>query len=442
MFQLQIKIILCLTLLPGLTLAQLPRRAFLGVQMATATDNAAQQTQATGGKGVVVLNTIPASTARQLDLRPNDIILRINETETNAYTDVVGLVRQMKAGDPLRFTLIRDGKTIRKEGNLQPYPQEVTTDIETVYGEMVCEDATLRTILTKPRQTGKRPAVLWVGGISCYSVDSPLDTTGAEVQICRYLSRNGYVTMRYDRPGLGDSQGKTPCSQCDFQQEAQHIVNVVRQLKKRDDVDASQVFLLGHSMGGVLGPLAAKDETVKGIIVYGAIGKPFLEYLIDSRRLQAETLNRLDMSRVDEYMKVVTEFCTRYLVLHQPANEILANKPDYAYLADLFADRVPAYYYQLHDLNIARLWKEFGGHALLLWGTHDYISHPGEHLTIKKTMDLEHPGKATVKEIENANHSFSYHPTFEEARLQQIGGPLHPQVGSVLVQWLQMVEKS
>jgi pimeloyl-ACP methyl ester carboxylesterase len=414
---------------------ELPRRAFLGIQM-DLNRQTPEHKAATQGKGVLITNVFAFSTAVEAGLRINDILLKINEKEINAPAEAIEEVRILPLQSQIAFTVFRNGQEMVFKTEMKSYPVEQTDDIYTTYSQVPSSDALLRAIINYPKKAGKFPAVVWVSGVSCYSLDTPFDTLSAEVKMVRFLARNGFAVIRLDRPGLGDSKGKIPCREMDFNTEAQHYVNAVRELKKWTYVDSSQVFLLGHSMGGVLGPLVAKQEKVKGIVAYGTIGKPFIEYLIDSRRAQAEKLYQMGGAETDSFMRSITDLCGKFLNEKKSLAQIVREKPDYQEISRLFADRAPDYWYQLHELNIARNWEEFKGYTLLLWGKHDFISHPDEHTTIQRTIARQSPNKVTYIPLENTNHSMSYHETWDMARGQQIGGEYNPKVGEEILKWL------
>lgn len=417
---------------------ELPRRAFLGIQM-DLTQQTAERKAATNGKGVLITNVFAFSTAVEAGLRINDILLKINDKEVNMPNEAVEEVRTLPLQSQIAFTVVRNGQEMVFKTVMKTYPVEQTEDIQTTYGQVQSSNALLRSIINHPKQSGKFPAVVWVTGVSCYSVDTPFDTLLAEVKIARFLARNGFVVMRLDRPGLGDSKGGVPCLQMDFKTEAQHYVKGIQELKKSAFVDSNRIFLIGHSMGGVFGPLIAKEEKVKGIIAYGTIGKPFIEYLIDSRRAQAEKVYQMEGSEIDSYMRDIADLCGKFLNEKKSLAQIVQEKPNYQEISGLFASRTPDYWRQLHELNIAQNWEDFKGYTLLLWGKHDYISHPDEHTTIQWTIARQSPNKVTYIPLDNTNHSMSYHETWDMARNQQVGGEYNPKVGEEMLKWMQNI---
>src|SRR5438270_686022 len=77
------------------------------------------------------------------------------------------------------------------------------------------------------------------------------------------LTRAGFVTMRVERGGMGDSQGP-PCMSpaVDLQAEVRGYVAGLKALKEYPFVDAKQVFIVGLSIGGVEAPLVAEQVPV------------------------------------------------------------------------------------------------------------------------------------------------------------------------------------
>src|SRR5437764_11912538 len=91
--------------------------------------------------------------------------------------------------------------------------------------------------------------------------------------------------MRVEKSSMGDSEGP-PCSTVDMEAERRGYIAGLKALKDYSFVDPNNTFLMGISIGGVQAPLIAEQVPVKGIVVINTVIKPFLEYLIDTRRRQ------------------------------------------------------------------------------------------------------------------------------------------------------------
>ena len=76
----------------------------------------------------------------------------------------------------------------------------------------------------------------------------------------------GYVTMRVEKSGVGDSQGPA-CGAIGYSQELDGYRAALSALKRHPSVDPGQVHLLGISLGGVFAPVLAREFPIRGIVV-------------------------------------------------------------------------------------------------------------------------------------------------------------------------------
>lgn len=79
------------------------------------------------------------------------------------------------------------------------------------------------------------------------------------------LTNSGYITLRYDKRGVGKSEGcYYEAGVNDFLADA---IRVTRFLKSIEDVNLDSIFLLGHSEGALLAPAVYEKEKVNGLIL-------------------------------------------------------------------------------------------------------------------------------------------------------------------------------
>lgn len=97
-------------------------------------------------------------------------------------------------------------------------------------------------------------------------------------QIADRLAREGVAVLRMDDRGVGGSGG-TPGTTADY---ADDVRALVAWLRKRPDIAAGKIFLLGHSEGGMIAPLvAATDPKLAGIVLLAGpaeTGRAILTY--------------------------------------------------------------------------------------------------------------------------------------------------------------------
>jgi uncharacterized protein len=399
----------------------LPRRPFLGIMMENVNEETKNRLKLPENQGVLVRSVIPQSTAEAAGLQKEDVLLKIGEKIIHSTAEAIAIIRESSSNALLEFQIWRQGKRITKRQALKGYPMESHPDIEYVYDEVKAGDNLLRAILTKPKKSsGKLPAVMFLQGVPCYSLDNPLDTNGVEAQMMRYFTRQGFVTLRVEKSGMGDSKG-LPCNQLDFKTEAEGYRQGLIKLKNLDYIDSDNIFLLGHSMGGVMAPIIAPTHSVRGIIVYGAITANFMEYYSTSRRSVAQAL-QMNPEEADNYVKLACECAFKLIREKMTPGAIINQNAECEPHVGLESLRTIDFWYQLDALNLPAEWKKFEGKVLAVYGKSDFVSTRAEHEQLAQTVNYYHPGNGTFLEIENSDHGFATAANFMEARYTTLGG--------------------
>ena len=121
--------------------------------------------------------------------------------------------------------------------------------------EIPFEGTTIPGNLRRPREVVRPPVVLLVPGL-----DSVKEERFA---IEQGFLRRGMATLTVDGPGQGESAPRFPI-RADWSSVVRPIIDV---LAARSDVDAGRVGLMGISMGGIYGPLAAaREKRVRALV--------------------------------------------------------------------------------------------------------------------------------------------------------------------------------
>jgi dienelactone hydrolase len=87
------------------------------------------------------------------------------------------------------------------------------------------------------------------------------------------IGSQGFVTMRVEKSGVGDSQG-APCDSIGYKEELAGYQAALSSLRSHPSVDPDRIYLLGISLGGVFAPLLAAETKVAGVSVYGTSSGP------------------------------------------------------------------------------------------------------------------------------------------------------------------------
>lgn len=139
--------------------------------------------------------------------------------------------------------------------------------------------------ITTPPEMGrlKHPAVILVVGSGPVDRDENVYGIPIFAQLAGALAAKGFVVLRYDKRGVGQSGGRS--ERVTIQDYADDLVTAVKWLEKRDDVDKKRLAVLGHSEGGAVAMLAAgKEKKIKSLILVAAPGTTGAELILEQQR--------------------------------------------------------------------------------------------------------------------------------------------------------------
>lgn len=111
--------------------------------------------------------------------------------------------------------------------------------------------------LTVPAGAGPFPAAILITGSGGQDRDESIWGHKPFAVLADHLSRHGIAVLRYDDRGVGASTGaQDGATSADFASDARAALAYLR---ARPEIDARAIGLIGHSEGGLIGPLAAVD---------------------------------------------------------------------------------------------------------------------------------------------------------------------------------------
>lgn len=425
----------------------LQRAAFLGVRVAAIADEERHKLKLEGDAGIVVEEVFAESTAKEAGIQVRDVLLSLNGKPLRASGDLVSRIAAMKGGDAVEFAIRRGAESMTKKTLLKPRPRETSREYAIEYTAVMSRAGKLRAIVTRPHGGGRKPALFLIQGVGLASIDNPIGPLAPYKAIVEHFTKRGFVTLRVDKPGAGDSQGG-PARDVDFDTELDGYREGLAFLKTRADVDPENVFILGHSMGGVMAPLIAKDEHVRGIVVYGTIARTWPEYMLENSRRQMELAER-EPAMIDDRLKQLSALLTYLYLEKTPPAKIAREHPELrSLLAEsitedkYFVDRSVTFFSQLTDKNLGSAWSGFEGDVLALWGAADFVSAEDDHALIARIVNGRRPGNATFQVIDETDHGFasaeSKVDAYERMRANK-PGEFNRKVVDVVFDWVEKV---
>lgn len=164
-----------------------------------------------------------------------------------------------------------------------PYTAEEVT-IPTPMGHSLAGTLTLpRRTTDDQRSTRRIPAVITITGSGAQDRDEEVPIVRGYRpfrQIADTLGRVGIAVLRMDDRGFGGSGGNAfTATSADF---ARDIEAGIAWLRARPEIDPARIAVLGHSEGGLIGPIiASRDSALRALVILAGpaqIGRRILEY--------------------------------------------------------------------------------------------------------------------------------------------------------------------
>lgn len=393
----------------------LPRQGNWGIYVAPLTDSVKSANQYEG-EGVQIAHLIPGRVEDQIGLKVGDILTKVNSFDISRIDDVYfsGYFWDIRAGDQIKYCVVRNGKKMELEGEVEGKPYETHPNAEVIYDKVAFSQGHLRTIITKPKSDKKLPVIYFIPGYNCASYDNMFDFHPYK-KIIDSLTNLGYAVFRCEKSGLGDCYGTPNCHRIDFETEQFGFEKGYEKMISYDFIDPDQVYIFGHSLGGINAPIIAEKYQPKGVVVYGTTHLPWMEYIQHMLRFQNPQLG-ISPLEVEQDAKLYQSFLYEYYVLKKSPKALVESnlayqkmmQRDFQYDGDeMLLNRHYTFMQQLNDLNLAETWSKVNCHVLSIFGEADFEAlNADSHKEIVEIVNRYHPGKGTFLELAETNHSF------------------------------------
>lgn len=364
-------------------------------------------------KGLRVNWVRPNTDAANAGIQPGDILFAINGEKLNSNEEFLTneIVNGLREGDKVIFTFWNGEEEKEMKSKLNPKPRESYSNATVEYGRAAFRTGFLSTILVTPNTPGPHPVVYFLPGYNCASYDN-LPAWHPYQRIIDSLVNLDYAVFRCEKTGMGDCQSTPNCFKADFETEQAAFEAGYDALENLKQVDSKNIFLFGHSLGGINAPLLAAKAKPRGIIVYGTSHIPWADYLDDMLRFQNPRMG-VDSAENEKDMVVYEDLLREHYVEKQPLKKIAEN-PEYVRLlerdfqyegGDMLFQRHFTYWQQIHHLGLEKVWSELDCKVLSVYGEADFEAlNPSSHKEIVELVNENHPGNATYKFLPETNH--------------------------------------
>ncbi len=390
---------------------ELPRKAFMGIMVSERNTLLA------------IDSVLPGSTAEKLGLKKADNLMSINKIPISNLQTYQLVAGELNGGDDIEVNWLRNGKQYTAHATALSKPLFTAPWCDVLYQSLPAIGCTVRTIIYKPKNKTKAPGVFFIPGYNCGSIEG--FATNFNGKMIEGWVKSGFVVYTVEKSGLGDSKGCKPCIAVDLQSDIDVFATAYRDFAQQPFTDRNNLFIWGHSMGGIIAPLIAQPGTTKGIIVFGTVFRPWSEFLLEMHRVQKPLLDSLNFIETETFSRLIQKVYYEFFVLKKTPGELYAN-PEYKKIVETELEYKPGkedmwgrhwrFWQQLDSINLAKAWQDIDSKVMVFHGGADFIQCSAvEPYLIAEAVNRSHPGNATLETIPQLDHLLMHSKDFSDA---------------------------
>lgn len=343
---------------------------------------------------------------------------------------------EAKTGRLIRYSIAAAGVDVVREDLTSVFTREVkefrendqTLQIPAVgfnLGATVSRPAGKVAPGRKDKNVEKLPAIVLVGGSGNIDRDSVAFGIPVMGQLAGQLADAGYLVVRYDKRGVGQSGGRAESAA--LSDYADDVVSVVKWLREQKDVDDKRVAVVGHSEGGSVALLAAsRTGDIKAVVSISAMGVKGAELVLEQQRRALESLKISD----EEKQK-------RVALQQRIMNAVLTGQgwDDIPEAMRKQADT--AWFRSLLDFDPATAMKKVKQPLLIVHGELDKQVPIGNAELLNGLATQRKKGTATLTLLPGINHLLVPARTGEVSEYGSLAdAKVSPEVARTIVDWL------
>ncbi len=299
--------------------------------------------------------------------------------------------------------------------------------------------------LTIPDGPGPFPAAVLISGSGPQDRDETIYGHKPFAVLADHLSRHGIAVLRYDDRGVGASTGDHGrATSADFATDANAVLQYLR---GRSEIDHGAVGFIGHSEGGLIGPVAAAgNEQVAFLVMLAGPGTNTVQLSLTQRRLlglsqdaSAELLERTEPAVRALYEAVRStdnpEQATakvRALLTPETLQALGESEAQRDAIVRRFTSPWMRYFIRYEPSEFL---SRVRAPILAISGSLDWQVPTEENLAGLRTILAGHPD-ATVRELPGLNHMFQTARTGTLGEYADLAETFAPDAMALISDWI------
>ena len=247
---------------------------------------------------------------------------------------------------------------------------------------------------------GPVPAVVLVHGSGSSNMDEAVGKVTPFKDLAEGLAKHGIASIRYNKRSHEHSYEMVKAKDLPPVTVREETINdaiyATEILRNDPRINPKQVFIIGHSMGGMLAPrIDAEGGKFKGMIMMAGTPRSINELIIDQNQKMIETMGAVSKFIAKKGLEnLKKDFGSMFAVTDKMAKK------------RKMTGGVTLYYYkEMNRYPAADFLKKLQKPILIMQGEKDF------HLDLEKDFEaykpiLKHNKNVTYKLYENLNHMF------------------------------------
>jgi pimeloyl-ACP methyl ester carboxylesterase len=307
---------------------------------------------------------------------------------------------------------------------------------------IIQSDVKLHAVYTNPDETKQTDAFLIIPGSGKVNHLGNVGKLKPNIyfHLSDYLNWLGYATLRYDKRGVGESEGdyyKTGVK--DLLKDIDAMVQHLKSLK-----EIKNIYLIGHSEGCILSTVYAMNHSVDGLILIAGAGTTLKTALYYQNIVASEEISQMRgpygwlLKKLMSKQKLIDKQQKLFNKLAQ-SNEDMIKIQFMKFNAKWFRE-----HFEYTDSNILQFLKTTTTKILAITGDKDVQANSNDLTAINR---LNNPN-VTTKVIKNMDHLMHEHMgkksilKLKKQYKNATNDPLHQDLFVVLKDYIQTVLNS
>lgn len=217
--------------------------------------------------------------------------------------------------------------------------------------------------LTLPENVKAAPVLILVHGSGPQDRDETIGPNKPFRDIAQGLAKKGIATLRYEKRTKHHIRKLANMQMTVKEETIDDVLAAVKLMQKTAGIDPKRIFVLGHSLGGMLIPrIAARDKSIAGFIMLAANSRPLEDLIYDQYRYIFNSNGDLSEQENKELAKIAIQVKlvkSKALAITTPAETLPLAIP-------------PAYWLDLKAYDQVKKAQAMTRPLLILQGERDY----------------------------------------------------------------------